>query len=287
VPNPSGKMNDRERGICSRVKEFRERIKWSQSDFAEQLGLTRDQIAGIENFRTPLRYDVAWKIRDVFGFSLSSLADKYFSPDSEDLDAWPAPQMLNKGQSLLSEVESSLWEDDIGKPHARTLHKKKSLHQPQRSTLLSILSEDLLTWMASVPDDKVQEFTSILVTVANDYLDKLPKDSLAKMQRRRTAMMWDAMRLEIAKRLLGKSAANSYLTNTETPDKQSGVKAQLPSLLERLNRATNETGKMSALADYLKVPLASVSRWLSRKREPGGEITLKLLRWVEQQERQK
>ena len=83
-----------------------------------------------------------------------------------------------------------------------------------------------------------------------------------------------------------------YLTKAETSVKASSVKAQLPNLLERLNRATKETGKMSALADFLgkavgyKVPLASVSRWLSGKREPGGEVTLQLLRWVELQERQ-
>ena len=80
---------------------------------------------------------------------------------------------------------------------------------------------------------------------------------------------------------------NKDLTDSESADKHSAVKSQLPNLLERLNRATKETGKMSALAVFLKVPLASVSRWLSGKREPGGEITLKLLQWVEQQERQK
>jgi outer membrane biogenesis lipoprotein LolB len=83
------------------------------------------------------------------------------------------------------------------------------------------------------------------------------------------------------------------LTEAETSAKLQDVKVQLPNLLDRLNRATNETGKMSALADFLgkatghKVPLASVSRWLSGKRAPGGEITLLLLRWVELQERQK
>jgi transcriptional regulator with XRE-family HTH domain len=83
------------------------------------------------------------------------------------------------------------------------------------------------------------------------------------------------------------------LTNPATSVKHLEVKAQLPSLLERLNRATKETGKMSALANFLgqavghRVPLASVSRWLAGKREPGGQITLLMLHWVERQERQK
>jgi hypothetical protein len=88
-------------------------------------------------------------------------------------------------------------------------------------------------------------------------------------------------------------AEKQYLTETSTSTKLQSVKAQLTYLRERLNRATKESGKMSALADFLgkavghRVPLASVSRWLSGKREPGGQITLLLLRWVEQQERQK
>jgi len=83
------------------------------------------------------------------------------------------------------------------------------------------------------------------------------------------------------------------LTDSETSFKHmENVKLQLPNLLKRLNRATKETGKMSALAEFLgravgyRVPLASVSRWLSGKREPGGEITLLMLKWVERQERQ-
>jgi DNA-binding transcriptional regulator YiaG len=77
------------------------------------------------------------------------------------------------------------------------------------------------------------------------------------------------------------------LTDTETIATTSDVKAQLPKLLERLKKASSASGKKSELANFLGVPLASVSRWLSGEREPGGEITLKMFHWVEQQERQK
>jgi hypothetical protein len=66
-----------------------------------------------------------------------------------------------------------------------------------------------------------------------------------------------------------------------------GVKAKLQSLLERLNKATAERGMKSELAKFMGVPLPNVSQWLSGEREPGGETTLRLLHWVEQQERQK
>lgn len=84
----------------------------------------------------------------------------------------------------------------------------------------------------------------------------------------------------------------SHLTEAASSNKTMGVKAQLPSLLERLKEATAESGKKSELAAFLSratksdVPLASVSRWLAGEREPGGEIALQMLRWCELQERQ-
>jgi transcriptional regulator with XRE-family HTH domain len=59
----------------------------------------------------------------------------------------------------------------------------------------------------------------------------------------------------------------------------------MANLLDRLNKATSQRGMKSKLAKVMGVPLSNVSQWLSGEREPGGETTLRLLRWVEQQER--
>jgi transcriptional regulator with XRE-family HTH domain len=99
--------------------------------------------------------------------------------------------------------------------------------------------------------------------------------------------------IHAARRAKPPSLQKKKLTEPESYANVSEVKQPLKNLLARLNYAAQESGKMSALADFLgkatghKVPLASVSRWLSGKREPGGEITLMLLQWVERQERQK
>lgn len=71
------------------------------------------------------------------------------------------------------------------------------------------------------------------------------------------------------------------LTESETHDSIGGnVKAQLPSLLEQLRKATAEPGQKTALAKFLGAPLASVSRWLSGEREPGGETVLQMQAWL-------
>lgn len=56
-------------------------------------------------------------------------------------------------------------------------------------------------------------------------------------------------------------------------------------LRKRLIQATEPSGEMTALAKWLDVPLASVSRWLSGDREPGGDYALRMLKWVEDRER--
>lgn len=77
------------------------------------------------------------------------------------------------------------------------------------------------------------------------------------------------------------------LTNVVLSATRGDVQTQMQKFLERLKKATSQRGQQTALADFLGVHRVSVSKWLSGKKEPGGEITLKMLQWVEQQERQK
>lgn len=86
---------------------------------------------------------------------------------------------------------------------------------------------------------------------------------------------------------LSEAAFKKDLTIVSVLDNNQEVKPKLPSLLERLKKATAQRGIKSELAKFLGVSLVQVSQWLSGDREPGGETTLRLLHWVEQQERQK
>lgn len=87
---------------------------------------------------------------------------------------------------------------------------------------------------------------------------------------------------------VGQNRQKNELTDAAGSPKSVAMRKQLPGLLERLRNATAAPGKKTELAESLnpKVPLESVSRWLSGSREPSGEVTLQLLYWVELQERQ-
>jgi transcriptional regulator with XRE-family HTH domain len=60
---------------------------------------------------------------------------------------------------------------------------------------------------------------------------------------------------------------------------------QLSLLLRRARKLILARGAKSKLAAHLGVSRQAVSEWFSGKSNPGAETTLKLLKWVEQQER--
>lgn len=65
------------------------------------------------------------------------------------------------------------------------------------------------------------------------------------------------------------------------------VVRDLQELRLRLKAATRGHGHKAALAKHLGVSPAQLSPWLSGKREPGGEMTLRLLAWVQAAETKK
>ena len=276
-------MSHRERFICVRVKEFREAIKWPQRDFAEQLGISLNRLASIEYGRTPLRYEIAWKIRFISGLNLTWLANGFFQPTEKDLDPWPNPEDLPNGSYLLSEIEGRLWSPGSIKARAHNIKNSEKSPPNQRSVILSILKDDLTDWIAAVPDQNFSEFSDMLVTIAQDYLDNLPKDDPTKVAQRRAALVWEVMRLDIARRHVGERGGEINLTKTATNPNLDGVKSLWPALKRQLQSATAATGKKSELAKFLKVDLTRVSQWLTDKktaREPGAEYALQMQRWV-------
>jgi transcriptional regulator with XRE-family HTH domain len=297
MPKPSGKMTPAEREICARLKFFRETIAWSQKRFAMLLGLTYNQLASIEYERTPLRYGIAWKVREFFGLSLSWMAEGKYPPNEPDLDPWPNPETLKTRRFLLSEVTETLRFSDPKNPAVKERekvwfekHRKETSLGPSRSVLLAVVKHSLAQWLARVPDANLRDFAGQIYEFADNYVSRFSKESGIKVGVRTRALIWGEMREEINKRLSRKAAEFQHLTETSTCRNVPTVKSEWTVLKRRLQDATAKPGTKTMLADFLGVDLTRVSQWLTdskNAREPGGEYTLKLLRWVEQQERQK
>ncbi len=115
-----------------------------------------------------------------------------------------------------------------------------------------------------------------LVKILKPQLDAMPIESRIKF---RNYIIRAAEDFALEKK--------SLLTDVSVSGNNVGVKAKLPALIKRLDEATKERGMKTALAKFMGVKLPKVSQWLSGEHEPGGETTLQLLNWVEQQERSK
>ena len=65
------------------------------------------------------------------------------------------------------------------------------------------------------------------------------------------------------------------------------VESEIQELLNKVRRLTEPKGMRTRLASDLGVPLPRISEWLAGKYEPSGAVTLKLLKWVQEQEAKK
>lgn len=64
----------REAAVCKRLKEVRTTLRLAQSEFADQVGVSRVRLASYEEERAPLRFDLALKICRQFCISEKWLA---------------------------------------------------------------------------------------------------------------------------------------------------------------------------------------------------------------------
>jgi DNA-binding transcriptional regulator YiaG len=271
MPKPSSVMNERERQICRRVRVVRNWQRLPQSEFARLLTMTRDKLAAVEAEYSPLRFDAAQLLCERFNvcqrwladgsepvngrikFSLSSLSTikprELFSAAYDRVLSFEAMRAVKQAWETAHGVK--LYEDHGGTPEKSAEHYAALLQTIWFRRFDIQKQMELFRWLNGAAAQFAQSQASHGMPTPNQVLQNLS------------------------------------LTDAETAHKVSSVKAQLPGLLERLKRATAETGKKSELAEFLKAPLASVSRWLSGEREPGGEVALQMLYWVEQQERKK
>lgn len=118
---------------------------------------------------------------------------------------------------------------------------------------------------------------------------------LSKMERRELSFggeLWSLTFKEI-EFLWGLSPDDKKQSLTDTSEQPRSIgdvkiASQWPELKKRLQKATEEIGAKPALAKVLNVDPTQISQWLSESksaREPGGDYALRLLKWVELQER--
>jgi len=258
-------VNEREKLIGARLRAFREMLQIPRSRFAVTIGFGSERLASYEAGRAPVLYNVFRAVAQNFNLNPRWLAGDGGNPLIADIvdDAAFTGQIPQR--ALFSEIYDS---------HLVGLMKKSADDADQNSRAFFNHQKKQIERARdqSLPIETRREITRRVVEQTEEYLSRLAAENNARNAIKLKSNM-DSGKLDLTK-------AESIVINSD-------VKSPLPAFLERIKKASSATGKKSELAKFLGAPLASVSRWLSGEREPGAEITLKMLKWVEQQERQK
>ncbi|MCX6921865.1 MAG: hypothetical protein NT154_01405 [Verrucomicrobia bacterium] len=183
----------------------------------------------------------------------------------------PAPDQLGLREDALF---STAYDTYIGPNWALSAQSLRN-HSYRWSLANHIAAHAKCHWLITIPDTALTEFVASLVTAGGRLLDKYPAPSQQELLQRRSALA----ELEALYQ-------NNKLTRVTLSGNMSSMHSEIPNLVERLKKATSPRGKKAELARFMDVEPPRVSEWLSGNREPCGETTLRLLRWVEQQDAQ-
>jgi len=288
-------MPERERAICRRLKEFRSASGLSQAEFARISGLGLSVYASYEYERPQLNYPAAWRILKnwprlnpvwLVGENAPRLEIKFV--------VYPTPAETGLGpRTAFSEVFDKLLRKIIAdsRPAFGANQSNPFLIGDDangRVAAKEAFAEIVGAWLPQIPDGHLNEFLNLIF---NDGRARFSKVKQSKPKRIfEVAREMEAIENKHRLAYLGNFAAGTLKKEFDTVSilgNNVDVKAKLPALIKRLNEATKERGTKTALAKFIGVPLPKISQWLSGEHEPGGETTLRLLQWVEQQECQK
>ncbi len=287
-------MPERERAICARLRKFRQATGLSQAEFARLVGLDFNAYTSYEYARSQLNYPAAWRILNSFrllnpqwlaegeGIPFGVYFVEYVRP--EDSSLGPRALFSLAYERFLKSRLAGLRPLWMMPEEGPLPYFPISPDIPGRIAAKDVLREIILDWLAAQPDSQVSGFVNDLLQSGVTLLKRYPPErGEAKIAR-----FTELLRIEAKGRVIPLAffGQNNLLTDVTVSDKHGAVKSPMANLLARLNEATRPRGMKSKLAKFMRVPLANVSQWLSGAREPGGETTLRLLHWVEQQERQ-
>lgn len=266
-PLPAG-----EREICWRLAAIRRFEGFEQAGLGQRLGITRDQVANIENARVPLKADVALRFCLMLNVNPLWLAKgtgqpKYFAaPSFKKIIAEASPPA----------IPFSIWFDEFLAPVFSKLSKVAERQWERTKAALKLASENL---------------PGLKQTTENREMVLQEAKILEQSIRIRKRSLKDAERIrgfaELSKAAQNQSLTESSEVRIVSSDMESEMrKITLQKVLANVRLLVSARGMKAKLAADLDVPQPRVSEWLAGKYKPSGETALRLAHWVELQGRQ-
>ena len=293
-----------EKQIGARLRKFRLSIGRSQVNFANRAGLDATLLASYELGRARLNYVAAWKILTAFKLNPEYLAiegGRYFPP----LPVVPSPEEVGAGpRTPFSHVYAKHLANKVADAVAEWTSKVPPeplrIRVPDASPRGRLMIEaQMIRWLKRcilcVPDAHLEKLINEIYGRGTKKLRSFPEEPADPWEQRLNAM--EQLRAETEGRRPPPVSPQSQAEHPEeirkdmltiiTPQSDTrNMQSNLRALIKRLRRATEAHGKKADLAASLHVPMQRVSEWLSKSKpkRPGGETTLRLLNWVQQEE---
>jgi DNA-binding transcriptional regulator YiaG len=252
---------EREKLIGVRLRAFREMLQIPRARFAVSIGCGSERIAAYEAGRARLPY---WVFK--------ATADRYHLHPrwlAEEAGSTQLKNAFKDSHFIASVSRHALFTEVYDKFLSRQLLEEANTAAAAAETAIEdlanlavLLKEFETVNLSPAARAKIQQFQSKYSQLASKARKELEKR--------------EAIHLKAA-HLVGATIEANTLTKAT-------AESALPRLINRLKQATAAHGKKSELAEWLGVHRQMVTDWLSGKQEPGGEMTLRMLQWVEQQE---
>lgn len=271
-------LPERELSICRRVFEARQAFGISLRFAAQTLDINEGVLKRVELGRAPLKYAQAVPIVNKYALNARWL----YSGEGLRHSGLkiPEPEAIGVAEDALF---SRVFEEWGGKTELPPLDTALDYSRRRNESLRAVWQiED---WLDQLSDSQLKPFTDELLKAGHQLFTTRRSDEWPKVLKR-----WESRHGNYASNpqplLLPKDFPKNekFKVDESLRSVNNAGVTTLAKLLAKVRLATSQRGKKSELAKYLGVPLASVSQWLSGDREPGGETTLRLLHWVQQQE---
>ena len=263
---------DREIQIGQRLRAFREGKRISRTAFALSIGIGSERLASYEAGRVPLRFEVFKAINDQYFISPRWLATGEGSPALSQPFHTGDKALLIPMRSVFSEAYDA---------HLAPVLRDRSWQARVEFEQYREAWQRLAAFFNANPEEQVPPE---VIQAGREGLEVLRSDAVAGL-----VEFDESVKSRLARVVAGqgrKEKANILLTASSEFRKVADMKSGLQELLGKVRRLTEGKGMKAKLAKCLGVPQSRISEWLAGKYEPSGEITLRLLHWVEQQEPQ-
>jgi transcriptional regulator with XRE-family HTH domain len=284
----TNQLPSRESDICQRLGKFRRETGLSRVAFARAVGLDSSALVRYEHCRAMVPYEAAYKIWKKFNVSVKWLVTG--AGKTLDLSPLPDPQSVPRNPTARLSAAFDYWLTK-GASRFDPFYGMNVPKKNERWLVSRELIKEAEEWLSMVPDDELSAFIEALQSRADELINSYGYQS--------AAVVWER-RLEVERAAADvtngsssgegssvvKDSQKEVLRGVTQYSKSGGVNLNMALLIKRLRQLTAPVGMKGRLAKALGVPRPRVSEWLSGKTAPGGETTLKMLHWVEDQERQ-